>query len=372
MPWFSRGGVEIAKLNLVSGKQGKLMHEVVCFSKMGPWPKKFEKKGGIIHCLARRGEPQRFWNPMLFLRLLCLVYKLKPDLLVGCMFEGTLYAQLVSRITGIPYFHEDHWDSSAPHGILARWNHRTASRKAEICLTVSKNASKHLEKKLGILKQKICMIRNPCRRFPKNTKTFRATAKKNLGLDPKKPVIGTCSRLDDKHKKISDLIRAVAKIKKPVQLLIIGDGKDRSELEKNAQLTCQNHRVIFAGYRTDHRKFLAAMDIFISVPAFEAMGIAVAEAMSAGLPCVVSGVGGLKELFREQGRHRVGFVLPPSRPDLLKRAISSFLENPKKWKKIGLSGQKRARIMFDETTHRKSMACAYLDAIRRHKIKTGP
>lgn len=360
MPWFATGGVEVAKLNLVSKSSKGLLHEVACFSAGGPWADKFRQKGGVIHGLARNGDVQRFWNPVLFLRLLRLVRTLRPDLLVGCMFEGTMYAQLASRITRIPYVHEDHWDPSAPHGFLAGWNHRTATRQAKLCITVSKNAARHLQRTFGIPSKKICVIRNPCRVYPAFRRSIRTTSKKQFGLDPRRPVIGTCCRLDDRHKRVSDLIQAAGQTERPLQILIVGDGKDRAALEQLARETCPQHRVLFAGYRTDHRKFLPAMDIFVSVPAYEAMGMAVAEAMGAGLPCIVTRVGGLEEIAKVNGtREGCAEVIQVGDIHKLARKINELIANPARARKLGRSAKARARALFPHRQHLESMERAY-------------
>ena len=362
MPWFAGGGVEVAKCNLPVSSGVRLRHAVACFSQAGPWAQKFRSKGGIIHSLARPGEAQRFWNPFLFFRFLRLVRNLRPDLLVGCMFEGTLYAQLASRLLGIPYVHEDHWDPSVSHGWLARWNHLSATRQAKLCVTVSENAARYLRKALAIPRKKIRVIRNPCRIFPPFSHRFVVAAKKKLGLEADLPVIGTCCRLDDRHKRVSDLLRAVGKLSQPLQILIVGDGKDRAMLEDLAKKACRRHRVIFAGYRTDHRNFLASMDIFVSVPAYEAMGIAVAEAMAAALPCIVSKVGGLLELIRPSLKNSYGRVVAPCAPLALSKKIKELIDSPSDRRLLGNRARRRALKLFQAEFHRHAVCEAYLKA----------
>lgn len=369
MPWFATGGVEVAKLNLVSPAAKDLRHEVACFSMGGPWADKFRKRGGRIHTLARNGDAQRFWNPILFFRLLRLVRILRPDLLVGCMFEGTLYAQLASRITRIPYVHEDHWDPSAPHGFLAKWNHYTATRRAKFCITVSKNAARHLQQFLGLPPKKIRVIRNPCRIYPAFTRSLIRASKKQLGLDSRQPVIGTCCRLDDRHKRVSDLIRAASRIRAPLQILIVGDGQDRAALEQLARESCPQHRVLFPGYRTDHRKFLSAMDIFVSVPAYEAMGMAVAEAMGAGRPCIVTPVGGLREIARKENKGSEAYaeIVPVASPRALACRLQSLLADPIRAQKLARFAKDRAASFFGAQRHRHSLEEVYRSSVRGSK-----
>jgi glycosyltransferase involved in cell wall biosynthesis len=60
-------------------------------------------------------------------------------------------------------------------------------------------------------------------------------------------------------------------------------------------------RVIFAGAVHDMPRLYAAADIFVFPSRYEAFGLALLEAMAAGLPSVVSRAGGLMEVASPEG-----------------------------------------------------------------------
>lgn len=86
------------------------------------------------------------------------------------------------------------------------------------------------------------------------------------------------------------LLRAVALLREriPVNAVVVGEGGQRPELEGLIRdLGLQGHAVL-AGYRTDVGAFMAASDVLAMPSAFEGFGIAFLEAMTLGLPSVVS------------------------------------------------------------------------------------
>jgi glycosyltransferase involved in cell wall biosynthesis len=97
------------------------------------------------------------------------------------------------------------------------------------------------------------------------------------------------------------LIRAWAKLKqnKPdARLAIVGDGEERVRLEGLCSEMGLSANVHFAGW-SDPVPYLAGSRAFALLSHNEGMGRAVVEAFSAGLPCVVADVCGLRELVTQ-------------------------------------------------------------------------
>src|SRR5690606_15548443 len=83
-------------------------------------------------------------------------------------------------------------------------------------------------------------------------------------------------------------------------LLMVGDGPDRAALEALARELDINARVIFTGFKTKPADFLAALDLFLLSSFTEGTSMTLLEAMSLGIPAVVTDVGGNPEII-EQG-----------------------------------------------------------------------
>lgn len=71
-------------------------------------------------------------------------------------------------------------------------------------------------------------------------------------------------------------------------LLLVGDGKQKKDLQQYVSEKGLTSKVIFAGRRKDVENFFQAMDVFLLPSLYEGLGIVSIEAQAADLPCVVS------------------------------------------------------------------------------------
>jgi len=126
------------------------------------------------------------------------------------------------------------------------------------------------------------------------------------------------------------LVQAVAdeSIKDSVKLTIVGDGPERLKLEKLA--IKNNVDINFAGYCTKEKiaKILCESQLFVSSSVqlkeqTEGTPTVVMEAMAAGLPVIVTDVGGAKALVRD-GEN--GFVIPQADMGMIVECIKKLLD----------------------------------------------
>ncbi len=100
----------------------------------------------------------------------------------------------------------------------------------------------------------------------------------------------TVARLNDSHKRTSDLIGAMALLPDDWRLDIVGTGPDRGALEAKAHKLGVAARVTFHGFknRQEVRSFCQRCGVYAMPSAHEAICLAVLEAMSCGAPVVLS------------------------------------------------------------------------------------
>lgn len=84
-----------------------------------------------------------------------------------------------------------------------------------------------------------------------------------------------------------------------LKLVLVGDGSERTELEKKALRCPGAGNIVFCGHQNDARKFYAIADVYVQPSFYEGFGLALIEAMASGLPCVVSKIGGMSEIIKE-------------------------------------------------------------------------
>lgn len=118
------------------------------------------------------------------------------------------------------------------------------------------------------------------------------------------------------------VIRALAKINNPkVKYLIVGFGELEEKLKKLVVELCLNDRVVFAGYRSDVKELLHAVDAYVFPSLQEGLPASLMEAMAVGLPVVCSRIRGNVDLI-EDGRG--GFLYDC-------RDVNGFAEGMKKF-----------------------------------------
>ncbi|WKX69525.1 glycosyltransferase [Streptomyces sp. XD-27] len=133
----------------------------------------------------------------------------------------------------------------------------------------------------------------------------RAAARARLGLRPDHFVVGAVGRLVPR-KRYDLLLRAVADVP-GARLLLVGDGPERHRLRALAVRLGATDRVRLLGERdgavetagdppADIPGLLAAMDVFVSPSSAEAFGLAVVEALAAGLPVLYTACPAVDEL----------------------------------------------------------------------------
>lgn len=109
------------------------------------------------------------------------------------------------------------------------------------------------------------------------------------------------------QKNLTLMLEAVARLQSfDVRLKIVGEGPDRSKLERLVKSLEIDSQVQFLGNISNVGEVLADSDIFLMSSGFEGLPIALIEATLIGLPVVVTNVGGCAEVVHQCAN---GFVV---------------------------------------------------------------
>lgn len=101
-----------------------------------------------------------------------------------------------------------------------------------------------------------------------------------------------------KVKRVDDVLKVFAKINAvlPSKLLLIGDGPERMNIEKECREMNIWDNVVFLGKLEPVEEILSVCDLFILPSESESFGLAALEAMACEVPVISTNVGGLPEL----------------------------------------------------------------------------
>jgi glycosyltransferase involved in cell wall biosynthesis len=119
------------------------------------------------------------------------------------------------------------------------------------------------------------------------------------------------------------------------RFVLVGDGEQRNRFEQQAAGLGLERNFLFLGRRADVPEILASCDIAVLPSRAEGLPNAVLEYMAAGLPTVVSRVGGNSELV-EDGV--TGLLVPPEDSAALSAALLKLLHDPNLARKLAQSG----------------------------------
>ncbi|WP_417847288.1 glycosyltransferase [Thalassoglobus sp.] len=131
------------------------------------------------------------------------------------------------------------------------------------------------------------------------------------------------------------------------QLILIGDGQERQQLEDLSNELGMNSNVTFLGERSDVHDLLATAGFFVSSSTTEGISLTLLEAMAVGLPIVTTAVGGSPEIVVPG---ETGKLVPPRSPDQLAHEMIAMIEERAIWPEIGKAARERVEEHFNIRT----------------------
>lgn len=194
-------------------------------------------------------------------------------------------------------------------------------------------------------------------------------AREKLGLTAAGPVLGTVSRITA-AKGIDDAIRVVAALLPEfpkLRYLLVGDGDAVESCRALARELGVLDAIQFAGYQADVRPYLAAMDLFLFPSRKEAMGIALVEAMSAGLATVATRVDGIPEVITAD----VGLLCAERDVTGFTQACRELLDDSTRRVAFGANARLRAENVFSARAMERATADVYQKLIEGRPRRSG-
>ncbi|MEM7772330.1 MAG: glycosyltransferase [Cyanobacteria bacterium P01_A01_bin.37] len=186
------------------------------------------------------------------------------------------------------------------------------------------------------------------------------------------PIVLFTGRLVEK-KGCTYLIQAMAQIQQTrpdVELVMIGDGPLRSELESQASVQLKRYRFLGVQSPEQVRGWMNRAQVFC-VPSIiaesgdaEAFGIVFAEAQAMGLPVVSFASGGIPEAV---AHGKTGFLAPEKNESVLADYLFQLLDNSTLWANVSQNGQAWVRQHFDLKKQTQKLEDLYLGCIEKSR-----
>lgn len=326
---------------------GKNEISVISLTSVGDLGEKFNEIG--IPVLPLGLNKNLLSNIPKFYKLYVQIKRYSPDLVHTWMYHADLIGGLISKIAGVRCIV---WciRNSDLSPIKTKLSTRIVLR---ICSTLSsfiptkivccsRNAIKiHIQK--GYCKDSFVHIPNGF-----DTNIFKPSSKNHIQLKnelsiPKSHrLIGVVGRYDPQknHLGFITCIYKLSKVYNDLSFIFVGDFLDCQNLELVKHINNYNlNNIYLLGKRDDIPFIMSSLDIFVSPSIYgEAFPNVIGEAMSCGVPCVVTDVGDSSLIIGN-----CGYTVPPNNSQNLVDAVSILL-NLNKEDHTRLSIESRSRI----------------------------
>lgn len=349
-------GAEVLVTEIVRRLRDRIDATIFCLDAVGPLGEQMLREGVPVVSLNR--QPGRDWG--VAWRLAQEIRARRIEVVHAHQYSPFFYAALAKLATGGRFRlmlteHGRHYpDEVSP--VRRGINRIVLDRLADAVNACCEFSAKALSRNDGFQGKRIEIIENgiEVERYAgdRNSDEFRYQ-RVRLGLQEDRRYVTMIARFHP-VKDHAMLLRAFAKVavkRADVDLLLVGDGPLRDKLEAQVKDLGIAERVRFLGIRNDVPDILRAVDLFALTSVCEAASLTLLEAMAAGLPVVVTDVGGNPEIVR-QGID--GLLVPRDDDAAMANALLNLLDDPVQARRLGESARQRVgeRYRLDQTVDR--------------------
>lgn len=185
-----------------------------------------------------------------------------------------------------------------------------------------------------------------------------AALRESLGILEQTKVLGTVARLDPikNHAMMLTAFAAVLEQEPNCLLLIVGDGEERDNLQRQIAELGLEEKVLLPGYIANPKHYIALTDVFLLSSLSEGTSMTLLEAMSLGKPCVVTDAGGNAEVIKAEYN---GVVTQNDNAGEFAQGILKLLKNSDLYESYANHAKKRFNEQFDKEIMNKRYAQIY-------------
>lgn len=298
-----------------------------------------EAAGIPVHCLGMR----RMWHALPAIgRLRRYLAEQRPDLVQTFLFHANLVGRLAARRAGV---------ARVVSGIRVAerrcrwhvWADRLTAGLVDRHVCVSHAVAQFSTERAGLQAEKLVVIPNgiDSAAYPAAHPADLAS----LGVPSGRRVVTYVGRLD-RQKGLRWLLDTAGGWLHRIpdcELLLVGEGPDRTVLERRRARLGLSGRVRFAGWRPDVPEILAASHLLVLPSIWEGMPNAVLQAMASRLPVLATDVEGVRELL---GPGAASQVVPYGDTQALTEKLVTLATDRKLAAELGQKNRARAESQF--------------------------
>jgi glycosyltransferase involved in cell wall biosynthesis len=281
------GGAELLVYELVSRLPSKEYDaQAVTVLGGGSFESMFHDNELPLHIFSRKG----FFGIGTIIDLYRLFKRERPMIVHTHLFLADTWGRIAARLVGVPHIVSTEHNVNPSYGSIKRLVNRILSKITDVHIAVSKDVKRVMIQKDHVDSKKIRVIVNGIdleRVIQRGARPFHDL--------PRFIVVGRLASQKD-H---ATLLKALALVKRPWRLQIVGTGELEGQLRNLAERLHIASRVEWLGFRD--RDSIPALfseaDVFFFPSKYEGLGLAAIEAAAAGVPIIASDLQPLRELL---------------------------------------------------------------------------
>lgn len=274
-----------------------------------------------------------------------LLRRLHPAIVHTHSSKAGILGRLAARLAGVPVI------IHSIHGFGFTRYQPAAVRRALIALErlaaavttrffAVSDANRRLGVELGLFPENRCVVIRSGVDLAaiRRTAVDTAAKKRELGLEPGRPVVGMVAPLKPQKAPL-DFVRVAARVaaRKPeTQFLLVGDGELRGAVEAEVARLDLGKTFRLAGWRRDVPAVMRCLDVFVLTSLWEGLPRVYLEALASGVPVVGTRVDGAAEVVRDGVN---GYLVAPGDVQGLADRVLWLLANPAAAADMGRRGE---------------------------------
>lgn len=348
MHWMRVAGAEMLVDRMIRDLGPQIIPTVICLDEIGPLGEQLRREGVEVVCVERR--PGRDFRAAW--RIGKLVRSRQIQILHAHQYTPFFYSAIAQLLGGwrARLIFTEHGRHFPDHvSSLRRFaNRHVFSRFPDRINAVCRFSADAVRDVDGFRRQPIQVIYNGVDPTVFRPAADRPALRRELGLLPDRKYVVTVARFHPikDHRTLLTAFARVARHLPEVDLLLVGDGPLRAELEAQCRELGIADRVQFWGVRRDVAHILQAADLFVLPSISEAASLTLLEAMACGCPVVVTDVGGNPEIVREGVD---GLRVPRGDSVAMATAIERLAGDSPRCAALGESARQRVCDVFDQS-----------------------
>lgn len=352
---LARGGAE-KQLYLLLKYMDRTMFTptVVSLSAGGAWTDSIRQLGVTVIELPRR----RSFEVGRFLRLYQVIRREDPVILQTFLFSDNAYGLLAGRLAGVSILIASRRiDRYGESRVALRLLNRLLGQWTDVIICNAERSRRHAPPSQTF---RHVVIRNGIE--PLIATRSSTDVRQSLRIPQSALVVGNIGRLvqGKNHRLFVEVAADLLQTRQDAFFLLIGKGPLEPDLKLLINRLGLGERVIMTGERGDIADLMGAMDVFLLTSDREGMSNVTMEAMSVGLPCVVTDAGGNEELVIHG---ETGYVCPLGNKLSFVANLCRLLDAPNLRQRFGANGRKRMETDFSAESMAKATQALYTNLL---------